>query len=332
MGGGPDRELRPPVPRRIVKLVIQIPCLNEEEQLPGTLADLPKEIPGVESIDVLIIDDGSTDGTVAAAQKAGVTHFVRFARNVGLARAFRAGLDEALQMGADIVVNTDADNQYVGADIAPLVRPIIDGESDIVVGARDIEANPEFSRLKKRLQRFGTRVVCEAAGVSIPDATSGFRAFSRQAAMRLNVHSEFSYTLETIIQAGRRRIPITSVPIRTNLKTRDSRLFRSIPSYIKRSASTIVRIVAMYEPLKVFAYLGLVPLVLALILGLRFLYFWAVTGAGGHVQSLILAAILAIIGFQLLVIGLVSDLISANRKLLEELLYRSRQRELDGNG
>lgn len=311
-----------------MKLVIQIPCLNEEQTLPRTLADLPVQLPGIDEIEVLLIDDGCTDGTVAVAREAGVRHFVRFASTRGLARAFSAGLDAALKLGADVIVNTDADNQYSANDIERLIAPILSGQAEMVVGARDIENHPEFGWLKKQLQRLGTRVVCAAAGVSLPDATSGFRAFSRLAAMRLFVHSDFSYTLETIIQAGRNRLGVTWVPIRTNRKTRESRLFRSVPSYLKRSAGTIVRIVAMYEPLKVFFYAGGLLTAAGLILGLRFVWYWMLHAHAGHIQSLILAAVLLIMGFQTLVMGLLADLIAANRRLLEDMLHRVKTREL----
>jgi glycosyltransferase involved in cell wall biosynthesis len=312
-----------------MKLVIQIPCLNEEQTLPRTLADLPTKLPGVDEIEVLLIDDGCTDGTVAVARAAGVRHFVHFASTRGLARAFSAGLDAALKLGADLIVNTDADNQYSANDIERLIAPILSGQAEMVVGARDIENHPEFGWLKKQLQWLGTRVVCAAAGLSLPDATSGFRAFSRQAAMRLFVHSDFSYTLETLIQAGRNRLAVAWVPVRTNRKTRDSRLFRSIPSYLRRSASTILRIVAMYEPLRVFFYAGSLLLAAGVALGLRFLWYWALHDYSGHVQSLILATVLLIMGFQIIVAGLLADLIAANRRLLEDLLHRVKARELD---
>ena len=265
----------------MTKLIIQIPCLNEAETLPGTLRDLPRSLTGIDRIEVLVIDDGSRDGTSEVARANGVQHVVRFRRRKGLAAAFVAGIDAALKLGADFIVNTDADNQYVGADIAKLIDPLVRGEADIVIGDRNIQALSEMSAQKKRLQRIGSWVVRQVSGTQVPDTTSGFRAYTREAALRMTIVSEFSYTLESIIQAGRRRMAIAHVPIRTNPRVRPSRLFDSIFSYIKRSSATIVRIYAMYEPLKVFTYLGLVVFGSGFAISLRFLYyFFTETGFG----------------------------------------------------
>jgi glycosyltransferase involved in cell wall biosynthesis len=312
----------------VTKLIIQIPCLNEAETLPATLRDLPRSLPGIDRIEILVIDDGSRDGTAEVARANGVHHVVRFRRRKGLAAAFMAGIDAALKLGADFIVNTDADNQYVGEDIAKLIEPLVRGEADIVIGDRNIQALAEMSPQKKRLQRLGSWVVRQVSGTQVPDTTSGFRAYTREAALRMTIVSEFSYTLESIIQAGKRRMAIAHVPIRTNPRVRPSRLFDSIWSYLKASTATIVRIYAMYEPLKVFSYIGAAISMLGAVLVVRFLFYYF-TGTGlGHVQSLILSAVLMIVGFQVLLIGLVSDVISGNRKLLEDLVYRIRSLEL----
>ena len=313
------------------KLIIQIPCLNEAKTLPATLADLPRAVPGVSVIEALVVDDGSTDGTVDVARAHGVHHVVRFPRRKGLAAAFMAGIDASLKLGADIIVSTDGDNQYCGADIATLVRPLLDGEADIVIGDRNIMAVKQMSASRKRLQRLGSWVVRQVSNTQVPDTTSGFRAYTREAALRLTIVSEFSYTLESIIQAGKKRIAIAHVPVSTNPRTRESRLFSSTWTYLKASAATIVRIYAMYEPLKVFTSIGALVFLAGLAISLRFLYFY-VTGTGlGHLQSLILSAVLMIVGFQVALIGLVADVISGNRKLIEDLLYRVRGLELTGS-
>ena len=312
----------------MTKLIIQIPCLNEADTLPATLADLPRHLPGVDVIEVLVVDDGSRDRTAEVARAHAVDHVVRFRRRKGLAAAFMAGIDAAVKLGADYIVNTDADNQYVGADIARLIEPLVRGEADIVIGDRNIQTLAGMSPQKKRLQRIGSWVVRQVSGTEVPDTTSGFRAYTREAALRMTIVSEFSYTLESIIQAGKKRMAIAHVPIRTNPRARPSRLFDSLFSYVKASAATIVRIYAMYEPLKVFSYIGGTIFTLGLALTGRFLYYYF-TGAGrGHVQSLILSAVLMIVGFQVLLIGLVSDMISGSRKLLEDLVYRVRSLEL----
>ena len=313
-----------------MKVIIQIPCFNEEQTLPQTVHDLPVSIPGVDVIETMIIDDGSRDRTVHVARELGVHHIVRMSRHVGLARTFRAGLDAALMAGADIIVNTDADNQYRGEDIARLVEPILAGRADIVVGDRGVATLEYFSPVKRLLQRFGSWVVQLASDIAIPDATSGFRAFSREAALRTTVLSEYSYTLETLIQAGAHRLAIEYVPIRVNARTRESRLIASVPDFVGKSLLTIVRVYATYKPLRVFLAIGGVFLVSGLVLGLRFLYFLlAGQGAAGHIQSLILAAILIILGVQVALIGLIADLVGVNRRMLEETLYRVRKMELD---
>jgi glycosyltransferase involved in cell wall biosynthesis len=315
-----------------VKVIIQIPCYNEEDTLPETLRDLPREILGVDVVEYLIIDDGSTDGTVDIARSLGVQHIVRHGRNQGLASAFLTGLQAALQAGADIIVNTDADNQYRGADISRLVQPLLEQGADIVVGDRVVTQHPYFSPLKRRLQQLGSWVVGMAAGVSIPDATSGFRALSREAALRTLVLSNYSYTLETLIQAGARRMAVEYVPIHTNPQTRPSRLMRSMTHFLTNSGATILRAYAMYRPLRVFLTLGGGMFLAGLALGLRFLYFYYFENGGlGHVQSLILMAVLMIVGFQTCLIGLLADLVGFNRQILEENLYRLRKIELELN-
>jgi glycosyltransferase involved in cell wall biosynthesis len=312
-----------------VKLIIQIPCYNEEATLPTTLQDLPRALPGVDLIEVLVVDDGSTDGTARVARSLGVHHVVCHKGNRGLATAFITGLDAALAAGADIIVNTDADNQYFGTDVGALIQPILDGRADIVVGDRGIAAIEHFSPVKRALQRLGSWVVQRAAGIPIPDATSGFRAFTRDAALRLTVLSDYTYTLETLIQAGARRMTVTYVPVRTNPQTRRSRLVRNVPSFLSLSTVTILRFYTMYRPLRVFMTIGGLLIFVALLLGARFLfYFWFGGGGAGHVQSLILAAILSIVGFQICLIGLMADLVSQNRKISEEVLYRVRRIEL----
>jgi glycosyltransferase involved in cell wall biosynthesis len=311
-----------------VKLIVQIPCYNEERTLPATVADIPREIEGIDRVEILVIDDGSSDRTVAVAREIGVDHIVRNKRNLGLARSFRKGLDTCLKLGADIIVNTDGDNQYIGADIPKLVAPILAGAADIVIGDRETDKIPHFSRTKKLLQRLGSGVVRKLAGIWVPDAVSGFRAFDRDAAIRLNIVSAFSYTIETVIQAGKRHLAVTSVPIRTNPKTRESRLFKSIPHFIQSSLGTMVRMYAMYQPLRVFFYLGSFLTILGLLPVLRFVYFYAISEGGGHLQSLILGGVLLTMGFLAYLVGLVADLISFNRQLLEMTLERVRRMEL----
>ena len=312
----------------MTKLVIQIPCLNEAATLPATLRDLPKEIPGVDVIEVLIIDDGSNDGTSDVAKAHGVHHIVRFRANKGLAAAFAAGIDTSLKLGADYIVNTDADNQYSGQDVSTLLLPLIRSEADVVIGDRNVRTLQHMPRLKRWLQLVGSWVVRQVSNTRVPDTTSGFRAYTREAALRLTIVSDFSYTLESIIQAGKQRMAIAHVPVATNKITRQSRLFGSVFSYIRQSAATVVRIYAMYEPLKIFATTGLISFSVGLLISLRFLYYYFNGEGQGHLQSLILSAVLMIVGFQVLLIGLMADVISASRKLTEEVLYRMRSLEL----
>ena len=314
----------------MAKLIIQIPCLNEAQTLPATLADLPRAVPGIDTIEVLVIDDGSRDGTAEVARAHGVAHVVRFRRNKGLAAAFSAGLDAALKAGADYIVNTDADNQYHAQDIARLVAPLIAGEADIVIGDRNIRDIQHMSGPKKILQRVGSWVVRQVSNTQVPDTTSGFRAYTRDAAMRLTIVSEFSYTLESIIGAGKKRMAVAHVEVGTNPRTRPSRLFSSIYSYIKQSTATIVRIYTMHEPLKVFSYIGGLVFLVGVAISVRYLYFLLMGDAYGdrHLQSLILSAVLMIVGFQILIIGLVADAIAGTRKLIEEVLYRVRRLEV----
>lgn len=311
-----------------MKLIIQIPCLNEEETLPITLKDLPKRISGIDKIEVLIIDDGSTDRTVEVAKSCGVDHIISFPKTKGLARGFEAGLDASLKLGAHIIVNTDGDNQYSGADIQKLIKPILEGNADIVIGDRQTDKIEHFSYVKKKFQKIGSWIVRLASNTEIPDTTSGFRAYSREAALKLNIVSDFTYTLETIIQAGRKDLVLDHVVIKTNGKLRESRLFRSIQTYIKRSVSTIIRIYTMYRPLKVFLLLGTSIFLGGLLLSIRYLFYYFGGNGAGHLQSLILSSILMMLGFQLGITGLLADLIANNRKLLEQTLYRVKKIEL----
>ncbi|MCI8483825.1 MAG: glycosyltransferase family 2 protein [Lachnospiraceae bacterium] len=313
-----------------MKLIIQIPCYNESETLEIALNDLPKQIDGIDEIEYLIINDGSKDNTVEVAQNWGVHYVVNFKGNKGLAKGFMAGIDACLRNGADIIVNTDADNQYVADDIEKLVRPILNGESDIVIGERPIDQTEHFSPLKKKLQHFGSWVVRKASKSEIPDAPSGFRAYSREAAMRLNVTNEYTYTLETIVQAGREKIPMTSVPIRTNGELRPSRLFNSMMGYVKKSMLTIVRAFMMYKPLQFFMILGSVLTLIGVGIGIRFLCFFVQGVGGGHIQSLILASMMIIIGVLCGIVGLQADIIAANRKILEDIQYHVRKMDYDG--
>lgn len=304
-----------------MKLIIQIPCYNEAETLEIALNDLPKQIEGIDEIEYLIIDDGSTDKTVETAINWGVHHVVSFTQNKGLAKGFMAGIDACLSHGADIIVNTDADNQYCGEDIVKLVEPILKHQADMVIGERPIEEIEHFSFMKKKLQHLGSWVVRKASGTDIPDAPSGFRAFSREAALRLNVINDYTYTLETIVQAGRNRMSVMSVPVRTNPELRESRLFKSMFGYIKKSILTIVRAYVMYRPLTFFSVIGTIPFAAGMALGIRFMYFFFHGSASGHVQSLILASTLLMMGFMTYIIGMQADIIAANRKILEDIQY-----------
>ncbi len=315
-----------------MKIIIQIPCYNEEATLGLTLSQLPRRLPGVDEVEWLIINDGSRDRTVEVAQASGVDHIVNFEHNQGLAKGFMAGIEASLKAGADIIVNTDADNQYCAEDIPKLIQPILDGNAEIVIGARPIQEIKDFSPIKKLLQKLGSFVVRIASKTDIPDAPSGFRAISREAALRLNVFNEYTYTLETIIQAGQRGMAITYVPIRTNGYLRPSRLVKSISAYVQRSIITIIRIFMTYRPFQFFMMLGGVPFSIGFLLCLRWLLlFWGILGddpAKPRVPSLILAAILILIGVQLWIFGLVADLMSVNRKLLEDIQLRLRRSEL----
>lgn len=316
--------------RTRLKLVIQIPAYNEEATIGQTLAELPKKISGVSRIETLVIDDGSTDGTVEAARRAGADHIVRLVNNRGLATAFIAGIDASLRLGADIIVNTDADNQYVGADIAKVVAPIVEGAAEVVIGDRDTKRSPHMGPVKRTLQQIGSWAVGVASGVKVPDATSGLRAFSRDAAYQINVFNPFTYTLETIIQAGNRNFGLQSVVVGTNAPTRPSRLYRGMLSYVRKSIVTIFRIYTLYKPLKTFALIGGLLFLAGSAIGARFLYYYFTEGSAGHVQSLILAAVLLISGFQTLLIGLLADLISVNRRLSEEILIRQKKSDPQG--
>ena len=309
-----------------MKLIIQIPCFNEVQVLPETIHSLPRNLTGIDIIEYLVIDDGSSDGTAEAARTANVHHIVQLPGHMGLSAAFVAGLDEAIKQGADIIVNTDADNQYYGEDIQRLVEPIVAGRAQIVIGDRGVASSQNFSAAKRFLQRLGSRITALASGVNTPDATSGFRALTRYAAMNTLVLNRYSYTLETLIQAGARHLPVEYVPVRTNPQTRPSRLMRNIPHYLANSTATIIRAYTMYRPLRVFTTIGTLMILAGFIPGIRYLYFY-LNHIGGHVQSVILAALLLIVGFQVLLIGLVADLISANRKIQEETLFRLRHLE-----
>jgi glycosyltransferase involved in cell wall biosynthesis len=310
-----------------MKLIVQIPAFNEAQTIAQTLRDIPKKIDGITSVETLVIDDGSTDKTVEVARKSGADHVVQLKTHRGLSAAFVAGVDAALRLGADIIVNTDADNQYAGADIAKLVQPIVKGSAEVVVGDREIAKSPHMSGLKKLLQRLGSWSVGIASGVSVGDATSGFRAFSRDAAMQINVFNPFTYTLETIIQSGNRNLGVQSVVVKTNPPTRSSRLYSGAGTYIRKSVATVFRIYTLYKPLKTFFAIGALLLLAGTALGIRFLAYFFAGDRAGHIQSLILAAVFLIVGFQTLLIGLIADLISVNRRLTEEVLIRLKRAE-----
>ena len=311
-----------------MKLIIQIPCYNEALTLPHTLQALPRSLQGIDSIEVLVVDDGSTDDTAQVAREHGVQHIVQLPQHSGLAAGFATGLDASLRLGADIIVNTDADNQYHAEDIQHLIQPILNGKAQITIGDRGVSTQENFSQTKRILQRIGSWIIGRASGVETPDATSGFRALSREAALRPLVWSNYPYTWETLIQAGPRHPPIKFLPVRPTPQTRPSRLMRSIPHYLTNSGVTILRAYTMYKPLRVFLAIGAVFLIGGLVLGGRFLYYYLNSEGQGHIQSVILAAVLLIIGFQVCLIGLLADLIAFNRKILEELVYRVRSLEL----
>jgi glycosyltransferase involved in cell wall biosynthesis len=312
-----------------MKLIIQIPCLDEEEQLPTSLGALPREVEGFDTVEWLVIDDGSTDRTVEVAREWGVDHVVRLTSNKGLAYAFQAGLDAALKLGADVIVNTDADNQYDAGDIPLLVGPIIERRADMVIGDRRVDQVAEFSRLKKRLQRIGSWVVRRASGTDVPDATSGFRAYNREAALTLTVVSKFTYTLESLIQAGKSLVAVSHVGVGTNPKMRESRLFGSMWAYIRRNTVAIFRIYTGYEPLRVFTRLAILFLVAAFAAFTPFLYDWIVNDdRSGHLQSIVLGAVLSLAALQLFSLGIIADLISAHRTVTQRTLERVRRVEL----
>jgi glycosyltransferase involved in cell wall biosynthesis len=313
----------------MTKLIIQIPCLNEAEQLPIAPGDLPRAVPGFDVVEWLVIDDGSTDDTVAVARSLGVDHIVKLTNNKGLAYAFEAGLDAALKLGADVIVNTDADNQYDAADIPALVAPIVSGAADMVVGDRNVMAIEHFSATKKQLQRLGSAVVRRASGTEVPDATSGFRAYNREAALGLTVVSRFTYTLESLIQAGKGLVAVTHVPVGTNEKLRESRLFGSMSTYVRRNGVALFRIYTAYEPLRVFTALALVLWAAALAAWSPFLWDWLVNGRrAGHLQSVILGGVLLMAGLQSFALGVLADLISAHRAVSQRTLERVRRVEL----
>lgn len=315
-----------------MKLIIQIPCLNEEATLPATIRDIPRTIPGIDKVEIVIIDDGCTDRTVDVAIENGADHIVKFTGNRGLGHAFSAGIDQCLMLGADIIVNTDGDNQYSGHDIPKLIRPILEGRADIVIGDRQPEKIAHFSFLKRKLQSLGSRIVSRLAGINVPDVASGFRAYSREAAMRLTNSTDFDHTVDHVIQAGRRRIVTKTVPVGTNEKLRESRLFSNIGVFVSRSLVIIIRVYSSYRALVIFTTAGLVTGSLGFLLGLRFVYIYIFEPATSHlhVQSLILAAILLLAGFQMILTGIVADLINSTRSLIEDVSYRLRRMELAG--
>jgi glycosyltransferase involved in cell wall biosynthesis len=312
-----------------MKVIVQIPCYNEEHTLPQVVADIPRRIEGVDEVEILVIDDGSTDATAEVAHALGVDHVVRHKRNRGLARAFRTGIDACLRLGADIIVNTDGDHQYSGADIPRLCAPILRGQADIVVGDRQTDSIRHFSSLKKRLQRSGSAFVRMLSETDVPDVVSGFRALSRDAAIHLNILSPFSYTVEMIIQAGKKHMAIAAVPVVTNPRLRQSRLFRNIPHFMGSQLTTLVRMYSMYQPLRVFFYTGLLVALIGAVPVVRFLYFYAIGEGDGHVQSLLLGAVLLMMGFLTVMIGLLADLIQFNRQLLEMILVRLKSIEFE---
>jgi glycosyltransferase involved in cell wall biosynthesis len=305
-----------------MKLIIQIPCYNEAETLPATLNELPRSVEGFSEVEWLVINDGSTDATVDVAHKCGVDHIVSFTHNHGLARAFIAGLEASINLGADVIVNTDADNQYQALDIPLLVKPVLAGTADIVIGARPIDKIDSFSPLKKILQKLGSGIVRFVSKTNVADAPSGFRAMSREAALRMNVFNDYTYTLETIIQAGQKGLAVKSVPVRVNADSRPSRLVKSTPSYIRKSLVTIVRIFVVYKSFRFFMSIGVSLFILGLLVGVRFLFYYFSGFGSGHIQSLILASILLGIGFQTMLVAFLADLLAVNRRLMEDVQYR----------
>jgi glycosyltransferase involved in cell wall biosynthesis len=311
-----------------MKLIVQIPCFNEASQLPETLAQIPRSVPGFDEVEWLVIDDGSQDDTIAVARAHGVHHVVRLTNNKGLAAAFQAGLDACLKLGADVIVNTDADNQYHGGDIPKLVAPILAGEADMVIGDREIDKIEHFSPLKKRLQRLGSVVVRRASGTRVPDTTSGFRAYNREAALQVQVVSKFTYTLETIIQAGKMLVAVDHVPIRTNPQTRPSRLFPSMWAYVRRNATSIFRVYTLYEPLRAFLAAAALTALVGGVIWARFLWFFFFGDGQGHIQSLILGSTLFIVAVQFAALGVLGDILAGSRVLQQRILERVRRVEL----
>jgi glycosyltransferase involved in cell wall biosynthesis len=311
----------------IMKLIIQIPCYNESETLPVTLAALPRSVPGFDNVEWLVIDDGSTDDTVRVAKEAGADYIVRHNRNQGLARAFMTGIRECIRLGADVIVNTDADNQYCADDISALTHPVLNGLADLVVGARPIDSIRHFSPMKKILQKIGSWVVRIVSRTSVEDVTSGFRAFSRKAAEQFVVFSNYTYTLETLIQAGLNNMSVVSIQVRVNQNLRPSRLIKSVPVYIFKSLATIVRIFVIYRPFRFFAAIGLILFGVGFLLGIRFLYYYLAGHGGGHIQSLVLASVLLGMGFQVIMVAFVTDLLASYRVLLEKISFRQREND-----
>jgi len=312
-----------------MKLIIQIPCYNEEDTIEAVISDLPREIDHIDAIETLIIDDGSTDKTVEKARQAGVDHIISFNGHKGLARAFAAGIEHSLKLRADIIVNTDGDNQYQADDLPTLIRPIIEGEADVVIGARQIDEIPHFSYFKKKLQKLGSRIIRKLSKTPVKDATSGFRAFSRDAAMRINPLTEYSYTIESLVQLGNEKLKIMSVPIRVNPKLRESRLIRNTPSFIARQSTTLFRMYAVYKAYKLFVILGIIVALPGLLGFLRFLYFYLTKHGEGHIQSLIFSAVFVICGFFIVMFGVIADLVSSNRKMIEMMIYKIRKLEME---
>ena len=312
-----------------MKLIIQIPCLNEELTLPETLKDLPRSIDGISDIEVLVIDDGSSDRTAEVAKEHGVQHILSLTNNKGLAKAFIYGINHALHLGADIIVNTDADNQYFGGDIEKLIRPILEKRADIVIGNRQVETIRHFSSIKILLQKLGSWTVRQLSGTTIPDATSGFRAYSKEAALQMNVISDFTYTVETIISAGNKNLAIEHTPVRTNKKLRESRLFPSMQVYLRRTLVTMLKVYSMYRPLKLFTIAGGTIFLIGFAIGCRYLFFFFQGQTEGHIQSLILSAITLIVGFQIIMMGIAAELIAVNRQLLEDIQLRVKKKEVE---